>query len=124
MTETKICKDCKQEKTIDKFIKADGQHRKPRNRCKDCTNFHSKIRSKLRKKFNPPDSGRCRICKVETSKWVLDHCHRTKTFRGYICKDCNSGIGLLRDSVRVIFKCMIYLLLHKLKSKSKYGVDK
>ena len=123
MNETKICKDCKKEKTIDKFIKADGQHRKPRNRCKECNNFHSKIRTKLRKKFDPPSSGRCKICKVETDKWVLDHCHKSKTFRGYICKDCNSGIGLLKDSSLVVIRCLIYLLLHKFKPKKKYGVD-
>lgn len=115
----KICKDCQKEKHVDDFIKADGQHRKTRNRCKQCTSYHNKIRSKLRKKFPPPKKGLCKICKVETEKWVLDHCHRTNTFRGYICKDCNSGIGLLKDKISVLFRSLIYLTKHKLKLNKK-----
>jgi len=30
---------------------------------------------------------------------VLDHCHDTDTFRGYICKHCNDGLGGFKDDL-------------------------
>lgn len=42
---------------------------------------------------------RCAICKEEFSKTpYVDHCHQTGKVRGLLCHDCNTGIGLLKDS--------------------------
>lgn len=106
----KICKTCKQEKLDSDFIKADGQHRATRNRCKDCHNNQSQIRKKLREENPPPEPGNCPICQIHTEKWVLDHCHSSMTFRGYICTSCNSGIGLLHDDPDIISRALNYLL--------------
>lgn len=113
--EYKVCKDCEVKKPIDFFIKADGKNRAARNRCKKCFYDNRKLRDRLRKENPPPKEGKCKICKSNTKKWVLDHCHKTNTFRGYICKDCNSGMGLLKDSPYVILKSLLYLIKHKLR---------
>ena len=39
----------------------------------------------------------------------LDHCHKTKKFRGWLCFNCNSSIGKLGDSVESILKVLEYL---------------
>lgn len=51
---SKICKTCKVEKQDEEFIKADGQHRSTRNRCKECHKQQSNIRKQLRKKTHHP----------------------------------------------------------------------
>jgi len=41
---------------------------------------------------------------------VVDHDHLTGEFRGHICKNCNTGIGKLDDSVEGVMKALLYLL--------------
>ena len=105
----KTCKTCGEEKLDCEFVKADGQHRATRNRCKDCHKKQSDLRKKLRKENPPPDAGICPICQHHTDKWVLDHCHTNETFRGYICTSCNSGIGLLHDDPDILIRASEYL---------------
>lgn len=106
---SKICKTCKETKFESEFIKADGKHRATRNRCKKCHKQQADIRKKLRIENPLPPPGICRICNSETSKWVLDHCHASSKFRGYICTSCNSGIGLLHDDLDILQRAMDYL---------------
>lgn len=43
----------------------------------------------------------CQICNKTFDKFkdlVIDHCHDTNTFRGILCRHCNTGIGLLKNS--------------------------
>ena len=42
------------------------------------------------------------------STFVLDHCHETNTFRGYICQSCNRGLGMF-NSVEIIENAKKYL---------------
>lgn len=112
----KVCKTCKIEKPDSEFVKADGRHRGTRNRCKVCHKQQADIRRKLKKDNPPPPPGKCPICQCHTDSWVLDHCHDKATFRGYICKSCNSGIGLLHDDVSVLSRALSYLL------RDEYGL--
>jgi hypothetical protein len=62
-------------------------------------------------------SNSCDICgKGETRKHkgkvkrlCIDHDHVTGKVRGVLCHDCNTGIGLLRDSIELIEKARDYL---------------
>lgn len=38
-----------------------------------------------------------------------DHCHETKTPRGVLCTQCNSGMGLLKDDPQRLRKAIEYL---------------
>lgn len=40
----------------------------------------------------------CESC-AKDRKLNLDHCHVTGKFRGWLCGQCNMGVGLLGDSV-------------------------
>lgn len=56
-------------------------------------------------------SGRCTIClKVDDDTLVIDHCHDTGVVRGLLCHECNSGIGLLGDNRKAVYKAYKYLL--------------
>lgn len=40
---------------------------------------------------------------------VVDHCHETGRVRGLLCSNCNTGIGLLRDSAENMQRAYQYL---------------
>lgn len=58
-------------------------------------------------------NGTCAICKAEkcsTKKdFAVDHCHDTGKIRGLLCKDCNIGIGMFKDSIEFIKAAKEYL---------------
>ena len=94
--------------------------------CKSCKSGHQKVINKLRKQVKYPDDDyTCPICNrtiQEVGKhgqkslltWVLDHCHDTETFRGWICKPCNTGIGQLQDNPDNAHRAFEYLVKHRM----------
>lgn len=55
--------------------------------------------------------GGCAICQTPPKECRLsvDHCHRTGRVRGLLCKNCNTGIGLLKGRPLLLFKAADYL---------------
>ncbi len=58
-------------------------------------------------------TGKCRICGVPEAELnrvlCMDHDHATGEFRGWICHQCNQGLGLFKDSLDVLFEALCYL---------------
>lgn len=57
--------------------------------------------------------GTCAICgEMDESGHHLsvDHHHVTRELRGLLCKKCNRGIGLLRDSPEILRRAADYLV--------------
>lgn len=70
-------------------------------------------------------NGKCAICETEspggkTKRWTIDHYHvdgfmemtpeeKRKYFRGLLCINCNTGIGMLQDSEELVTKALNYL---------------
>jgi len=59
-------------------------------------------------------TGKCHICGVPESecnrRLSMDHDHETGAFRGWLCSECNHGIGMLRDSHEILQKAIEYLI--------------
>ena len=58
--------------------------------------------------------GRCAICRTDEpggsgSRFAVDHDHKTGEVRGLLCKNCNTGIGLLQDNVLILEQAIRYL---------------
>lgn len=53
-------------------------------------------------------SGCCAICHERRSLCV-DHDHKTNAFRGLLCAQCNSAIGMLREDTSIIRSACTYL---------------
>ena len=106
----KTCRKCDTLKDLEDFplFSTVGAGRK--NTCKACSNQLATVRARLRKKNPPPPPGNCPACNRLTSRWVLDHCHHTDQFRGYICNSCNLGFGKFNDDPNLMRQALDYLL--------------
>lgn len=57
----------------------------------------------------PPPS-KCECCgKKSVKRLSFDHCHKTAKFRGWICSNCNLGLGLFGDTLAGVRQAMKYL---------------
>lgn len=53
--------------------------------------------------------GCCAICGESMEIIAIDHCHTTGEVRGLLCKQCNSGIGFLREDETILLSAVSYL---------------
>lgn len=103
-TLTRVCRACGEEKLNQEFYRNKGYQ------CKECNQFHNRRVRQLRLEHSPPaPGGSCPICNEEVQRWVLDHCHISGQFRGWICGLCNTGIGNLRDDVDNLKRAAQYI---------------
>jgi hypothetical protein len=65
---------------------------------------------------------RCDICgelEQHKLKWggrkalARDHCHKTNRQRGFLCSNCNAGLGFFRDDPLLLGKAIDYLIKHQ-----------
>ena len=122
---TYVCIKCDIEQPITNFYTVTSGEVK--RTCQSCMKGHLTTLKKLRKEnVYPNDDYCCPICErdikeigkygqIKLSKWVLDHCHETLTFRGWICHHCNTGLGGFSDDLTKVKRAVIYLKKHKEK---------
>jgi hypothetical protein len=54
--------------------------------------------------------GVCAICRQNPGKPLcVDHCHETRTVRGLLCFQCNTGLGCFRDHPSLTRAATAYL---------------
>lgn len=112
------CPDCNELKPVSEYYvyedKSNGKLRMngSRRRCKPCYLENQTKVYYLKKKhpypYHNPVCDCCgKLCDNETLN--LDHDHKTGRFRGYLCKSCNTGIGLLGDTIEGLNMGIRYL---------------
>jgi DNA-directed RNA polymerase subunit RPC12/RpoP len=64
-------------------------------------------------KAHNTQKGLCAICgaKVE-GNMAADHDHKTMKPRDLLCKNCNTGIGMLKDDPKLLETAAAYLRKH------------
>ena len=111
IVERKICSICGEDKPYNEYSAKPDRRDKLDIRCKSCINLQIKLRKKLRQDAGPPPEV-CEMCgKKSRFNLLVDHCHETDKFRGYICKSCNNALGLLGDNLEGVMKAVRYLEL-------------
>ena len=65
---------------------------------------------KLRKEKKTPELGTPSECCGKTDEILhWDHCHETLKHRGWLCANCNTGIGKLGDNITGVMQALAYL---------------
>ena len=114
---TKECTKCHRVLPYQSFTKAaKGRYLRPE--CVECTaRIRTEITELKQKHGSAPDGHVCPICLknaeeaklMNNSSFVLDHCHTTGEFRGWLCHRCNMALGQLQDDVAAVQRALNYL---------------
>jgi hypothetical protein len=96
-------------KLVEDFPLFSGPTNGRKNTCAACCSELNKLRKRLKEENPPPVAGECPICQTLTQDWILDHCHFSHEFRGYICNSCNLGLGRFNDDEKLLRKAIDYL---------------
>ncbi len=114
------CSKCNLLLPLDRFSAHSGANYL-RPECKSCNNELSKVRNYLKEKHPAPSTDHiCPIClgteedvkgkgNTKNGSWVLDHCHETESFRGWLCHKCNRALGGFDDDVEMLSRAIKYL---------------
>lgn len=118
--DTKICRVCSNPKPLSMFSKASGANYL-RTECKPCTKAQGEARDRAKATAPPiPKDYKCPICLrseeevkdkggKKSGAWCCDHDHIKGNFRGWLCHDCNRGIGNFKDNVSRLQNAIEYL---------------
>lgn len=84
-------------------------------RWRDRNRESERLRARKKNHRNLPTPTRaeptsCECCgKPDRRALALDHCHETGQFRGWLCSNCNLGIGKIGDSIEALERALAYL---------------
>jgi hypothetical protein len=118
--ETKVCSKCKQTLSTHMFGKASGGNYL-RGECRACSKEVTIAREKAKLTAPKiPNNYQCPVCQrteeqvkhrggKKSGTWCCDHSHTTGLFRGWLCHDCNRGIGNLGDDINRLKRAMEYV---------------
>ena len=100
--EGRWCKGCEQYVPVNMLVPKSEKSKKGKiwyeSKCAVCLPKDAKLRRDLKKQEQTrPKPLRCQNCNIMTPNLMFDHCERTKRFRGFLCRSCNTGIGMLGD---------------------------
>ena len=111
ITTCMFCKQCGESLGPDNRVLKEMGKRGPYylNRCRPCLAEAAQILAKLRKLHPPPPVGTPCACCGRVDKLFLDHEHTSGKFRGWICKNCNVGLGHLGDCTAGVKRALEYL---------------
>lgn len=124
----KLCYSCGVWKPVDEFSKASKSRDGLDHRCKRC---HASAQKKARYGMDldafeallASQGGGCGICGVprrpDEYRLSIDHDHQCcpgslscgKCIRGILCPNCNRGLGLFGEDVRVLRQAVAYVLM-------------
>ena len=116
------CNNCGIKKPIKNFTTMPSGEIK--RKCRQCAREQQNLIKQIKKENPYPDENySCPICErdmkeiskkgqIRLQNWVVDHCHKTKTFRGWICHHCNVGLGALSDDLDRLQNAVEYLRRH------------
>ena len=127
--DTLVCIKCNERQPIDQFnamkYTSDNKKTEIKRTCRTCMRNQSSLVKELKRQNPYPDEHyKCPICdrgikeigkynQPRLQNWVLDHCHDTGTFRGWLCHHCNVGLGGFKDSLTRLKKAVLYMTKHK-----------
>ena len=110
-TEMRRCRVCLEDKDDCCF---DRHHCAPKSGykriCRQCKAQQKAVLYRLKCQHVKPALGAaCEICGTHTERLCLDHDHSTQKLRGFLCANCNKGIGMLKEDPAILGRAIEYL---------------
>ena len=113
---TQICKVCLVEKPLGMF-EPTGNKNHRRKTCRKCRGMRFQLNAAYKNTQDKRKYGITRekigpnLCMICGSKDTIciDHCHETGKVRGLLCRKCNTGIGMLGDTLVQLRLAVKYL---------------
>jgi hypothetical protein len=124
----KICIRCHKEKELKSFGNHPTAKDGKRNQCEACRYELRKARPTYKtqikayralrygitleefEEFLSKQNNACSICEEAFIKTPhIDHDHKTKKVRGLLCSNCNTMLGLAKDSPQILERAIRYL---------------
>jgi 5-methylcytosine-specific restriction endonuclease McrA len=133
----KKCSKCGKEKSASEFYPSANMKSGLSSQCKVCNLAGAKSRYdwdrtralRLKQKYGisvedydnllKEQDGKCAICgskdtgRVDCKNFAVDHDHATNDVRGLLCKPCNTGLGMFKDSPEMLEAAAAYLRKHQ-----------
>ena len=103
---TQKCRHCNEVKAMTEFYMDRGRRE---TRCKDCSKEYAQGLRFMRKTA-PPKPICCDACGGVTDKLYIDHDRLKMKFRGWLCRTCNTGIGMAGDNIKGVMRQLNYLV--------------
>jgi len=125
----KTCCRCRQNLDLSHFARNKTEKDGLQRWCRNCRKIHAQKTKKHRQNYRLnrdygisldaynemlfAQGSKCACC--QRSKpgghgiFHVDHCHQTQKVRGLLCSSCNTGIGLLGDSLSSLLRAVHYL---------------
>lgn len=124
---TKICTKCNEEKSLDNYHKNKGNSDGYHYHCKACRKEETlKTYGLTLEDYDvllEKQQGCCAICGTTeprgtstAGRFYVDHNHETGEVRGLLCNDCNTALGLFKDSTELLARSIVYL-----QERGSYG---
>ena len=120
LTATKNCHACGKNTPVSEFsyythrtLKDGSKSRAIRHQwCLSCQRKQRRNVAELKKLHpRPPVNSPCDCCGTPMPSPQLDHTHDGRNqFRGWLCSNCNRGIGALGDSAKGVLAALNYLI--------------
>ena len=92
-----VCKQIKNQKFFHLCMKDNFNNYRVRTTCENCYNEDRKLRRNMDLLYEKPEC--CEICNKEKDLFP-DHSHITSKHRGWLCRECNTAIGQLGDTIK------------------------
>lgn len=125
--DTRWCRSCEQEVSLDLWNTGQVYGSHQRYHCKPCVKKQANYLKILKANHKFDNPTHCAICDIEPSKvhignnggndragkmktiLIIDHCHKTGQFRGWVCDACNNVLSRAKDNPTILRSAAKYL---------------
>ena len=119
------CRSCRCELPLSMFTRSSRAKCGYDTTCRECQKWRMKrhhygVTREQYQSMLESQGGVCATCGHPPSKTncrhghlVVDHCHKTTKVRQLLCSDCNTLLGMAKDSVGLLEAAAKYLLRHQ-----------